>query len=70
MHDIRFIHENPDAFDAALARRRLPPMAGEINQTDAERRALQARIQDIQSLPQSSVQSIGAIRPKAVKPTI
>ena len=37
MHDIRYIRENPDAFDAALKRRKLAPMAGEILKTDSER---------------------------------
>ena len=64
MHDIRFIRENPDAFDAALARRRLPPMADEINQTDADRRALQSRIQDIQSRRNQASKDIGAIKAK------
>jgi seryl-tRNA synthetase len=49
MHDIRFIRENPDAFDAALKRRKLAPMAGEILKTDGDRRALQAQIQELQS---------------------
>lgn len=47
MHDIRFIRENPDAFDAALKRRKLAPMAGEILKTDSDRRALQAQIQEL-----------------------
>ena len=41
MHDIRFIRENPDAFDAAMARRGLEPLSGSILETDAKRRALQ-----------------------------
>ena len=64
MHDIRFIRENPDAFDAALARRRLPPLAAEINQIDADRRALQARIQDMQSRRNQASKDIGAIKAK------
>ena len=49
MHDIRFIRENPDAFDAAMARRGLEPQSGSILETDAKRRALQGQIQDMQS---------------------
>ena len=49
MHDIRFIREAPDAFDAALERRHLPPMASKLLQIDGDRRALQAVIQDMQS---------------------
>lgn len=39
MHDIRAIRENPDHFDAALARRGLPPMAAQILAIDESRRA-------------------------------
>ena len=39
MHDIRLIREDPEAFDAALARRGLAPMAAEILEIDAGRRA-------------------------------
>jgi seryl-tRNA synthetase len=38
MHDIRQIREAPNAFDAALARRGLPPVAGEIVALDETRR--------------------------------
>jgi len=30
MHDIRFIRDNPEAFDAALARRGLEPQAADL----------------------------------------
>ncbi|MFN3992977.1 MAG: serine--tRNA ligase [Tabrizicola flagellatus] len=39
MHDIRFIRENPDAFDRALSRRGLAPMAAELLAIDEARRA-------------------------------
>lgn len=39
MHDIRAIRDDPAAFDAALARRGLPPAAAGVLATDAERRA-------------------------------
>ncbi len=39
MHDIRLIRDDPAAFDAMLARRRLPPMAAEIVAIDESRRA-------------------------------
>src|SRR5690625_1552750 len=38
MHDIRLIREDPEAFDAQLARRGLDPMAGKILLIDGERR--------------------------------
>jgi seryl-tRNA synthetase len=39
MHDIRFIRENPAAFDKALSRRGLAPMAAELLKLDEARRA-------------------------------
>jgi seryl-tRNA synthetase len=39
MHDIRAIRDAPDAFDAAIARRGLAPMAAEILAIDEARRA-------------------------------
>ena len=30
MHDIRFIREHPQAFDAGLRKRNLPPMSTEL----------------------------------------
>lgn len=38
MHDIRLIRDDPEAFDAMLARRGLSPMAGKILLIDGERR--------------------------------
>ena len=64
MHDIRFIRENPEAFDAALKRRKLAPMAGEILKTDSDRRALQAQIQDMQSRRNQTSKEIGALKAK------
>ena len=39
MHDIRFIRENPAAFDAALSRRGLAPLSAELLAIDEARRA-------------------------------
>ena len=64
MHDIRFIRENPDAFDAALKRRNLAPMAGEILKIDRDRRALQAKIQEMQSRRNHASKEIGALKAK------
>ena len=40
MHDIRFIRDNPEAFDRALERRGLPPEAERLIEIDARRRNL------------------------------
>ena len=59
MHDIRFIRENPDAFDAAMARRGLEPQSGSILESDARRRVLQGQIQDMQSRRNVASKEIG-----------
>ena len=64
MHDIRFIRERPDAFDAALKRRNLTPMAAEIVSIDTSRRTLQAKIQDMQSRRNQASKDIGEIKAK------
>ena len=45
MHDIRSIRENPDAFDAALAKRGAEPQSAEILKLDETRRALATELQ-------------------------
>jgi seryl-tRNA synthetase len=59
MHDIRFIREYPDDFDAALARRGMDPLAGTILDMDARRRALQGEIQALQSRRNQASKEIG-----------
>jgi seryl-tRNA synthetase len=49
MHDIRFIRENPAAFDAALAKRGLAPLSGEILALDEARRAAATSLQNGQA---------------------
>ena len=60
MHDIRFIREHPASFDAAMARRGTTPMADTILKIDADRRALQAQLQDMQSRRNQASKEIGA----------
>ncbi|WP_336959129.1 serine--tRNA ligase [Sphingobium aquiterrae] len=45
MHDIRFIRENPVAFDAALARRGAAPLSDSILAMDERRRAIATELQ-------------------------
>ena len=49
MHDIRTIRADGAAFDAALARRFLPPAADDIIARDTTRRAVQTALQDRQA---------------------
>lgn len=46
MHDIRQIRDNPAAFDAALARRGLEPLAQALVELDERRRAAATRVQE------------------------
>ena len=62
MHDIRFIRDNPEQFDAALARRGLDPVAGAILEIDSKRRGLQARLQEMQSRRNQASKEIGALK--------
>jgi seryl-tRNA synthetase len=64
MHDIRFIRDNPDKFDAALERRGLDPVAGTILEIDGKRRGLQARLQEMQSRRNQASKEIGARKSK------
>jgi len=59
MHDIRFIREHPETFDAALARRGLPAMSADILEMDQQRRALQGKIQELQSRRNVASKEIG-----------
>jgi seryl-tRNA synthetase len=49
MHDIRAIRNDSAGFDAALARRGLPPVSGELLAQDAERRAALTALQEKQA---------------------
>jgi seryl-tRNA synthetase len=62
MHDIRAIRENPDAFDAALARRGLAPMASELLAMDAERRARITAAETAQAEQNRASKEVGAAK--------
>jgi seryl-tRNA synthetase len=62
MHDIRLIRENPEAFDAGLARRGVEPAAQAILKLDAQRRAVATRMQDMQNRRNAASRAIGAAR--------
>jgi len=59
MHDLRLIRDNPEAFDRGLARRGLSPMAGEILELDARRRAAQTALQEFQARRNEASKEIG-----------
>ncbi|MES2988903.1 MAG: serine--tRNA ligase [Pseudomonadota bacterium] len=62
MHDIRFIRENPAAFDAALAKRGLAPLSSELLALDEKRRALQTEAQAAQARRNEASKEIGAAK--------
>ncbi len=64
MHDIRFIRENPEAFDGALKRRHLPPLAADILELDSNRRGAQTEMQELQSKRNELSKQIGEIKRK------
>ncbi|MEA3388523.1 serine--tRNA ligase [Sphingobium sp. CCH11-B1] len=59
MHDIRFIRENPAAFDAALARRGLSPLSAEILAVDEKSRAIKTELQQGQARRNEASKLIG-----------
>ena len=67
MHDIRLIRENPESFDAALARRGLEPLASGLIVLDEERRALTTQVQVAQSRRNEASKLIGAAMAKGDK---
>jgi seryl-tRNA synthetase len=62
MHDIRAIRSDPAGFDAAMARRGLPPVTPEILARDSERRTVQTRLQEIQARRNALAREIGTLK--------
>jgi seryl-tRNA synthetase len=60
MHDIRQIRENPEAFDAGLARRGAEPSAAAILALDTQRREVATRMQEAQNRRNEASKAIGA----------
>ncbi|NIY73073.1 serine--tRNA ligase [Marivivens donghaensis] len=64
MHDIRFIRENPAAFDAALSRRGASPVSSEILAIDEARRALILAAETAQAEQNKASKEVGAAKAK------
>jgi seryl-tRNA synthetase len=62
MHDIRYIRENPEAFDRAMARRGIDPVSADILSLDSERRAAQTSFQEGQAKRNELSKKIGEIK--------
>ncbi len=64
MHDIRFIRENPAAFDAGLAKRSLAPQSEAILALDTTSRAVTTKLQELQARRNEASKQIGAAKAK------
>ncbi len=60
MFDIKWIRENPEVFDEGLARRSLPPRAGELIALDEVRRMHISKVQEAQTRRNAASKEIGA----------
>src|ERR1700722_7695984 len=59
MHDIKFIRDNPDAFDSALKRRGLAPEARRLIELDETRRAKILELETAQARRNAASKEIG-----------
>src|SRR5580704_7147965 len=64
MLDIRWIRENPEAFDRGLARRGLRPLAAALLDQDRAWRAAQTRAEQLQAERNRLAKEIGAAKAK------
>jgi seryl-tRNA synthetase len=62
MHDIRWIRENPEAFDRGLTRRGLPPQSAELIALDEKRRAAILKAEQAQARRNAASKEIGAAK--------
>jgi seryl-tRNA synthetase len=60
MHDLKYIRENPQSFDAALIRRGAAPVAASVLAMDENRRALLTEMQNAQARRNEASKAIGA----------
>ncbi len=64
MHDIRFIRENPEAFDRGLARRGLQPQAQRLIALDEDRRGAIQELETAQARRNAASKEIGEAKKK------
>jgi len=60
MHDLKYIRENPQDFDAALIRRGAAPVAASVLALDENRRAVLTEMQNAQARRNEASKAIGA----------
>ena len=64
MHDIRFIREHPDQFDAALGRRGVSPVSADVLAIDEARRTAIAAAEAAQAERNAASKNVGAAKAK------
>jgi len=64
MFDIKWIRDNPEAFDAGMKRRGLDGQSAAILAADAERRKVQTEAQEVQAERNKIAKQIGALKAK------
>ncbi|HVV80926.1 MAG TPA: serine--tRNA ligase [Pseudolabrys sp.] len=64
MFDIKWIRDNPDAFDRGLTRRELAPLSAKLIKLDEERRALITKLEQAQARRNSASKEIGQAKAK------
>ncbi|MDP2333755.1 MAG: serine--tRNA ligase [Reyranella sp.] len=64
MHDIRFIRESPEAFDAGLKKRNLAPLSAELLEIDKRRRAAISESEALQARRKALSQQVGIAKRK------
>ncbi len=64
MHDIKAIRKTPDAFDAAMVKRGLAPIADTILQRDQELRENITKMQELQQQSNEAARMIGELKSK------
>ncbi|MCA1750104.1 MAG: serine--tRNA ligase, partial [Sphingomonadales bacterium] len=62
MHDLRNLRDDPEAFDAAMARRGLDPQAEKLLALDREHRAIKTEMQELQARRNEASKAIGAAK--------
>ncbi len=62
MHDLKAVRDNPEAFDAGLARRGAAPQSAAILDLDGTRRAAQTALNEIQSQRNAASKQIGQVK--------
>jgi len=64
MFDIRWIRDNPDAFDDGLRKRGLEPLSAQVLELDARRREAETKAQELQATRNAASKEIGALKAK------